>query len=192
MDEVLEGDVDDDNDDDDDDDDYSLDTRDNRVLDISASVASSSFSFGRQRLEALRQQAIIEAKPKALQSQSTDSPMGDDDSEPLAYTVDSYRRQQLYLATPVLRKASRHNDDGFDTSTDSEAGDEENRARDEDHIRSQAEAVDAKIKKLSEVITIQQQQMVQASNALNACASSFAFFGSTESVVAEWKLLIAS
>lgn len=178
----------DEGDDDDDDDDYNLNTHDKRV---SASVSSSSFSFGRPRLEALRQHAIAEVKSMGLQSRLTVNPMDVQNSESLAHTVDSYRRQQSIIATPVLPKAVRQNDDDLDTSTDSEACDDKKRARD-DHIRSHVDVVNAKIKKLMEIVTIQQQQMVQASNALNTCASTFAFSGSTESVVAEWKLLIAS
>ena len=53
------------------------------------------------------------------------------------------------------------------------------------------EHVQLKIKTLLEDVTILQHQMTQAINALNTCASTFEFSGSTEAVVAEWKLLIA-
>lgn len=49
-----------------------------------------------------------------------------------------------------------------------------------------------KIKTLSSDISIQQHHIEQAINALNTCAASFEFSGSTESVVAEWKLLVTS
>lgn len=58
--------------------------------------------------------------------------------------------------------------------------------------RTQEDLVKQKIQALRNSISIQQQQIAQASNALNTCASTFEFSGSAESVVAEWKLLVAS
>lgn len=52
--------------------------------------------------------------------------------------------------------------------------------------------VDEKIKKLLHDISIQQHHMAQSIHALNTCASTFELSGSTESVIAEWKLLISS
>lgn len=49
-----------------------------------------------------------------------------------------------------------------------------------------------KIKTLTNDISIQQHHMAQASHALNTCAATFEFSGSTESVVAEWKLFVTS
>lgn len=108
--------------------------------------------------------------------------------EPLVYTVDAYRRQQLNIAVPMAGKNLCHKIDESDASVDSDENDDGK----DDHMRSQAQMVDAKIEKLLENAEIQQQQIVQASNALNICASTIEFSGSFESVVAEWKLLIAS
>lgn len=52
--------------------------------------------------------------------------------------------------------------------------------------------VEEKIKSLLDDVSIQQHHMAQTSHALNTCASTFEFSGSTESVVAEWKLLVTS
>lgn len=57
---------------------------------------------------------------------------------------------------------------------------------------SERDRVDAKIKQLLNDISIQEHHIAQASHALNTCASTFEFSGSSESVVAEWKLLITS
>lgn len=59
-------------------------------------------------------------------------------------------------------------------------------------LESERVQVDAKIKQLLNDISIQKHHMMQASHALNICASTFEFAGSTESVVAEWKLLVTS
>lgn len=54
------------------------------------------------------------------------------------------------------------------------------------------EPVDKKIKKLMDNVTVQQHHITQVTNALNTCAATFEFSGSMESVIAEWKLLVAS
>lgn len=63
---------------------------------------------------------------------------------------------------------------------------------DDEWFESERVQVDAKIKQLLNDISIQKHHMMQASHALNICASTFEFAGSTESVVAEWKLLVTS
>lgn len=185
---------------------------DKRELDVSGSVTSNSFTYEKPTSQATRQQTIVEEKSPALNSTSSVQSVSDLYSNisiqsgpkavhptsmppvklsPLAYSVDSYRRQQLKSATPVLGKVVIDNDDESENSTDSEDCDDRNQA-DDDHIQSQVELVAAKIKKLLAHADIQHQQIIQASNALNTCASLFAFTGSSESVVAEWKLLVAS
>lgn len=62
----------------------------------------------------------------------------------------------------------------------------------EDDDKDKPDPVEEKIKALKGKIKIENLQISQASNALNTCASTFEFSGSTESVVAEWKLLVAS
>lgn len=183
MDEALDG--------DDGDDEFTLNKRDKRCDDAIASVSSSSFSYEGRPLEAPSQNAIKGEKPMEshiIKPQLTVATDGKNTEQP-AFSLDSYRRQHLHIAEPVARKVLSHTND-LDTSTESDGCDDGSRALD-DYKRSQMEMVDAKIKKLSEYAAIQQQQIVQASNALNTCASIFEFSGSTESVVAEWKLLVA-
>lgn len=57
---------------------------------------------------------------------------------------------------------------------------------------AERDKVEEKAKQLLNDISIQKHHMMQASHALNTCASTFEFSGSTESVVAEWKLLVTS
>lgn len=173
-------------DDDDDDDDSDVEDFNQNQQGESASMSSKSFSFKKERLEALRQQAVKELASFPSPSNRSDAR----DSEELAHTLDSYRHQQSRIAAPMLSEVGRDHAIDFASSSNSGASDDDD--PDDDHVRSQAEGVQAKIKRLLEIADIEQQQMVQASNALNTCASTFAFLGSAESVVAEWKLLIAS
>lgn len=152
-------------------------------------------------MNTVRHQTIQEEEPmeyhnsnyaSPIKSKLTVNPSDENNSVTLTHTVSFYRRQQSNSAnsTPA-RKVLHHYNGDTDSSTDNERHDDNQRAHD-DHMRSQTEQVDAKIKKLLDSVAIQQQQIAQASNALNTCASTFEFSGSTESVVAEWKLLIAS
>lgn len=184
LDEALEG---------DDVDGHRLNAHDQKDHNASGSVSSNSFSYERKMSEAPRQQVIAEDKQmeSPIKSHVGSHPMDGENSESLTHSVGSYRRQQLKINTPEVRRAVFPDIDDSNASTDSDGSDDGNRAHD-DYIQSQVELVAAKIKKLSQNHIIQQHQMVQASNALNICESTFAFAGSTESVVAEWKLLIAS
>lgn len=109
----------------------------------------------------------------------------------LTHTVSFYRRQQSNSvnSTPVRRVVHQAESD-VNTDNDYESNQEPQNV--EQYLRTQKVVVDAKIKSLMDNVGIQQQQIAQASNALNTCASTPEFSGSTESVVAEWKLLIAS
>lgn len=77
------------------------------------------------------------------------------------------------------------------TIAEQDSSEEDNVQVGSKHLRPSDE-VDNKIKSLLDTVAIQQQQIAQASNALNTCASTVEFSGSTESVVAEWKLLVAT
>lgn len=65
-------------------------------------------------------------------------------------------------------------------------------AVDMNDLTQSTETVDKKIKLLMENVCVQQHHISQATNALNTCAATFEFSGSMESVIAEWKLLVAS
>lgn len=154
-------------------------------------------------MNTIRHQTIDEEEPMELhnsnyaspiRSKLTVNPSDDNNLVMLTHTVSFYRRQQSNSATTTpVRKVLHQYSSDTDSSTDNNEryGDGEERAN-YNYARSQTELVDAKMKKLLDSVAIQQQQIAQASNALNTCASTFEFSGSTESVVAEWKLLVAS
>lgn len=131
-----------------------------------------------------------------IKSRLTVNP-NDGDSVTLTHTVSFYRRQQSQNS-PSVRQVT-HNPaqsmyhDATTTDDNTDFDDEEEKSTPETkYIRSQEDLVEQKIRQLMDHVNIQHQQIAQASNALNTCASTFEFSGSTESVVAEWKLLVAS
>lgn len=130
-----------------------------------------------------------------IKSRLTVNPSEDNNSLTLTHTVSFYRRQQTQniSASPVVRKVV-HSNENAETDGDSTDMDEYNGSKDTHSAskQSQEAMVQDKIKSLLDNVGIQQQQISQASNALNTCASTVEFSGSTESVVAEWKLLVAS
>lgn len=169
-------------------------------------MSSNSFSYERKPLN-LQQDTIFENQATTSQQNSskfqspiksrlTVNPSDDNNSVTLTHTVSFYRRQQTQNS-PSVRKAIHHpqpisyepstTDDNTDFDDDDEKCTPETK-----YIRSQEDLVEQKIRQLMDHVNIQHQQIAQASNALNTCASTFEFSGSTESVVAEWKLLVAS
>lgn len=119
------------------------------------------------------------------------NPSDDNNIVTLTHTVSFYRRQQSNSvnSTPVRRVIHQPESD---SSTDNNTESNEAHKNPEEYLRAQKGLVEAKIKSLMDKVAIQGQQIAQASNALNTCASTPEFSGSTESVVAEWKLLVAS
>lgn len=123
------------------------------------------------------------------------NPSDDNNSLTLTHTVSFYRKQLQAQNSPSVHKVinsqptyeSARSDDNTDFDDEEENGAQENK-----YLRLQEDEVEQKIKSLTKNIMIQNQQISQASNALNTCASAYEFSGSTESVVAEWKLLVAS
>lgn len=168
------------------------------------SISSNSFCFEKKPLNTVRHQTIQEEEPmdyhnsnyaSPIKSKLTVNPSDDNNAVTLTHTVSFYRRQQSNSANSTPARKVVHQYDGdTDSSTDNDrdggAGPDKRVA--DDHIRSEMKLVDVKIKKLLDDVAVQQQQIAQASNALNTCASTFEFSGSTESVVAEWTLLVAS
>lgn len=110
----------------------------------------------------------------------------DDGKVTLVHTVSFYRRQQSQSAnnTPV-RKVIRKNLDASEAGPSNNPG---NSAQD----RKLKEMVDEKIKKLLSEVCKQQTVISQTSQALNLCASTVEFSGSTEAVEGERHLLVAS
>lgn len=141
-----------------------------------------------------------------IKSKLTVEPNDDDNSVTLTHTVSFYRKQQT-MNSPSVRKQvtygqttnaaepmRRHdkNDEYDDDDDDDDGGLNKSAQNAQKYAQSQEDLVQKKIKSLMDSVMIQNQQIAQASNALNTCASTFEFSGSTESVVAEWKLLVAS
>lgn len=128
-----------------------------------------------------------------IKSKLTVNPSDDNNTVTLTHTVSFYRRQQTQNASPAVRKVVHHKLDfeSADETTDFDT--EIDDLKPENGFNEIQEVlVQEKIKSLMDNITIQQQKIAQASNALNTCALAFEFSGSTESVVAEWSLLVAS
>lgn len=160
-------------------------------------ISSNSFCFEKrpknyQRHQTIHEEAMVHDRPTAdyrspVKSKLTASE--DDNMVTLTHTVSFYRRQQSQTSnTPVRRVLHKSENDSNSDNND----DNEDLFSNERYIESQRRSVESKIKSLMDNVAIQQQQISQASNALNTCASTFEFSGSTESVVAEWKLLVAS
>lgn len=129
-----------------------------------------------------------------IKSRLTVNPSEDNNSVTLTHTVSFYRRQQTQNS-PSVRKMVHNTQPMYEPTTDdnTDFDDEEEKSSPETkYIRSEEDLVEQKIRSLMDHVNIQHQQIAQASNALNTCASTFEFSGSTESVVAEWKLLVAS
>jgi actin-binding protein anillin len=113
----------------------------------------------------------------------------------LVHTVSFYRRQQQTTSSSVsntpIRKVTRGNDGheqrklDFDDDSDMDSSDADRRV--ENKI-----AVQERVRKLLSEVEKQQTIISQTSQALNLCAATIEFSGSTESVEAERLLLIAS
>lgn len=167
-------------------------------------VSSNSFSYERKPLnrqhdtifenQATTSQQNSSKFQSPIKSRLTVNPSDDNNSVTLTHTVSFYRRQQTQNS-PSVRKGIHHPQQIlYEPSTTDENTDDEKCTPETKNIQSEESKtlVDQKIRQLLNHVNIQQQQIAQASNALNTCASTFEFSGSTESVVAEWKLLVAS
>lgn len=159
------------------------------------SISSNSFCF--EKKPVTRHQTIDECSEltsgfsSPVKSQLVVNPSDDSNMVTLTHTVSFYRRQQSNSvnSTPVRRVVHQGESDA---NADNDFESNQAPQNVEQYLRAQKGLVDAKIKSLMDNVGIQQQQIAQASNALNTCASTPEFSGSTESVVAEWKLLVAS
>lgn len=154
-------------------------------------MSSASFSYQRKPLnrqpETIYEDEATSKFQSPIKSRLTVDPSDDSNSVALTHTVSFYRRQQT-LNSPSVRQVTYAQPNIINKNTnydDIDDGDVANKQLQEDLVQQ-------KIKTLTANIMIQNQQIAQASNALNTCASTFEFSGSTESVVAEWKLLVAS
>ncbi|XP_053680596.1 anillin [Anopheles nili] len=138
-------------------------------------------------------------------------PTDDDNMVTLVHTVSFYRRQQQHQnaltprkvpRTPVTTKATASSSVGTGRVdfTAANGSDEED---DDEEVSSTAEStstgteegeflVQEKVKKLLDEVCKQQTIIAQASQALNLCAATIEFSGSTESAEGERHLLVAT
>ncbi|XP_040168540.1 anillin isoform X1 [Anopheles arabiensis] len=132
----------------------------------------------------------------------------DDDMVTLVHTVSFYRRQQQQNSmtprkvprTPVSTKMAATNSSPRAGTVDSTTADDSD---EEEDVSSTAEStstgteegeflVQEKVKKLLDEVCKQQTIIAQASQALNLCAATIEFSGSTESAEGERHLLVAT
>lgn len=133
----------------------------------------------------------------------------DENMVTLVHTVSFYRRQQnsnSNNSTPVRKicreqqnqyttgTSMRENSAGYhhNQQTDTEGYSEEDESNAESDVPEDSYLVQDKIKKLLDEVCKQQQVIGQTSQALNLCASTIEFSGSTESVEGERHLLVAT
>ena len=180
-------------------------------------MSSNSFSYQKNprqnQCETIDEDEMEEKKdsqkpsPPSKQQQTTDgefgspvkselkiNPSDDNNMVTLVHTVSFYRRQQCsnnptpvkkILRTPVRARARPSLDS---TTEDSEDGNTSATATDTENEY----LVQEKVKKLLDEVCKQQTIISQTSQALNLCAATIEFSGSTESVEGERHLLVAS
>ncbi|XP_037051625.1 anillin [Bradysia coprophila] len=155
------------------------------------SISSNSFSYARSPAKSLRHQTIDEDDCEdgarqmnfkcPVKSELTVNPSDDNNVVTLTHTVSFYRRQQSQSVnnTPVRRLAySDEEDDSVSQSSSDTSNDNS--------------LFDAKLKQLLENIHRQERVIYETSKALNVCAQSIEFSGSTVSVESERHLLLAT
>lgn len=164
-------------------------------------VSSTSFSYERKPLnrqeDTIYEDEASNYKPSKFQSpiksRLTVNPSEDNNSVTLTHTVSFYRRQQN-LNSPSVQKIV-HSKPIYEhptTDDNTDFDDDDEKAAKNYKNGKKIDPLQQKINELKSNMLIQSHQIAQASNALNTCASTFEFSGSSESVVAEWKLLVAS
>ncbi|GAB0087812.1 Anillin [Sergentomyia squamirostris] len=118
---------------------------------------------------------------KQMREEVSDRSDCEDDGSPLLHSVSFYRKQQ----THKVQYQQKSSDNTHFPYIDSPGlGDPQ--------VEDDKPLIEEKIKKLNEEIHRQQQIISQTSQALNLCAATVEFSGSTESVEGERHLLVAS
>lgn len=130
----------------------------------------------------------------------------DENMVTLVHTVSFYRRQQNSNNSTPIRKICRGQQNQYSGGennvhqqnqqshhqTDTEGYSEDDESNAESDVPDDSYLVQDKIKKLLDEVCKQQQVIGQTSQALNLCASTIEFSGSTESVEGERHLLVAT
>lgn len=162
------------------------------------SVSSNSFSYSRSRAEEgkKRRSTSLRREKNPVESKMT---LHEDENEvKLIHTVSFYRRQQTAVnnASPVrVAKVTQDKHlvgDGMSSSAYSDEDGEFENCMESDSLRDDPAVTQKKIKQLLDEVVKQQQIIGQTSQALNLCAATVEFSGSTESVEGERHLLVAT
>lgn len=165
------------------------------------SVSSNSFSYSKSRDSSgghrRRSSSLHQKKSNPVESKMT---LEEDGNEvKLIHTVSFYRRQQTATASPVrkttVRTSHKQSDQAAYGITNDYCDDNEedqDSCMESDSLKDDPAATQRKIKQLLDEVVKQQQIIGQTSQALNLCASTVEFSGSTESVEGERHLLVAT
>lgn len=171
------------------------------------SISSDSFCYDKNPKKQVHYQTINEesdtsdavsvkghrdlnAYKSPVKSKLTVNPSEDDNMVTLVHTVSFYRKQQKQEATPV-RKITKPISamDAAEKKMDYDNSDDDETCN---YNRANDNQVQDKIKKLLDEVCKQQTIISQTSQALNLCAATIEFSGSTESVEGERHLLVAT
>lgn len=164
-----------------------LEENESKDYDDKGSACSDSFEYSRypKRVSFKKVQNNDEFPVKSkLEISPAKSPQG---SMTLVHTVSFYRRQQSASAnnTPIKKVVHKSEEESEDDDYSSSGVPAQNN-------RKQREECDTKIQRLLDEVMRQQAVIKQTSQALNLCASTFEFSGSTEAVEGERHLLVAT
>lgn len=154
-----------------------LEGNESKDYDDKGSACSDSFEYERYpKRVSFKDDIPIKSKLEISPSKKPNGPMT------LVHTVSFYRRQQSASAnnTPVKKIVHKSEDDDDSPAHDMIAN------------RKAREECQDKIQRLLEEVMRQQEIIKQTSQALNLCASTVEFSGSSESVEGERHLLVAS
>lgn len=165
------------------------------------SVSSDSFSYQKTikkvHYATIDEDEEIEERPRSkhrspVKSDLAIHPSDDNNMVTLVHTVSFYRKQQSAISannTPV-KKVQRPISSVEYTSTSTELDDSS--VDIEERNNEDVMKVQEKVKKLIDEVSKQQNVISQTSQALNLCAATIEFSGSTEAVEGERHLLVAT
>ncbi|XP_055620837.1 anillin-like isoform X2 [Toxorhynchites rutilus septentrionalis] len=143
-----------------------------------------------------QEQIVKEDYSSPVKSELKINPSDDNNMVTLVHTVSFYRRQQNTNTQTPVKKIMRtpvHSQPQVDSTTeDSDDGCSATTIASDATIDENEYLVQEKVKKLLDEVCKQQTVIAQASQALNLCAATIEFSGSTESVEGERHLLVAT
>uniref|UniRef100_A0A1B0D017 Uncharacterized protein n=1 Tax=Phlebotomus papatasi TaxID=29031 RepID=A0A1B0D017_PHLPP len=147
------------------------------------SISSNSFSYKKNSpAKHIRFETPVSSKVIGSPKKSPKKNQKDDEVVTLVHTVSFYRKQQSTKSPPS--KVIRHVEDTQDSDEIDEGVSES--------LHEEYHQVQEKVARLHEEVRKQQQIISQTSQALNLCAATIEFSGSTEAVEGERHLLVAT